>query len=133
MSSPEPLCGALAGFTLVRFLVFYIHANWFPNHRTARTSKPEYSRELIFQEVHNYRIKDRRGELRMQKVEKFFLGGQRNSNLELFRIITMVMIVASHYVANSGLSGLVHEAGKIDFNSVFLILFGWGETVRKLG
>ena len=43
MSSPEPLCGALAGFTLVRFLVFYILANWFPNHRTARTSKPEYS------------------------------------------------------------------------------------------
>ena len=43
MSSPEPLCGALAGFTLVRFLVFYILANWFPNHRIARTSKPEYS------------------------------------------------------------------------------------------
>lgn len=29
--------------TLVRFLVFYILANWFPYHRTARTSKPEYS------------------------------------------------------------------------------------------
>ncbi|OKZ72472.1 MAG: hypothetical protein BHV87_12250 [Clostridiales bacterium 36_14] len=26
MSSPEPLCGALAGFTLMRFLVFYILA-----------------------------------------------------------------------------------------------------------
>ena len=50
----------------------------------------------------------------MQKVVKNFWGGgrQRNSNLELFRIITMVMIVASHYVANSGLSGLVYEAGK---------------------
>lgn len=43
MSSPEPLCGALAGFTLMRFLVFYILANWFPKHRTARTSKLEYS------------------------------------------------------------------------------------------
>ena len=43
MSSPEPLCGALAGFILVRFLVFYIIANRFPNHRTARTSSPEYS------------------------------------------------------------------------------------------
>lgn len=40
---PEPLCGALAGFSLVRFLVFYILANRFPNHRTAWTSKPEYS------------------------------------------------------------------------------------------
>ena len=29
------------------------------------------------------------------------------------------MIVAHHYVTNSGLSGLVHEAGKIDFNSIF--------------
>lgn len=43
MSSPEPLRGALAGFTLMRFLVFYILANWFPKHRTARTSKLEYS------------------------------------------------------------------------------------------
>ena len=43
MSSPEPLCEALAGFTLVKFLVFYILANRFPNHRTARSSKPEYS------------------------------------------------------------------------------------------
>lgn len=51
----------------------------------------------------------------MQKVVKK-LEGQRNSNLELFRIITMVMIVAHHYVVNSGLLGLVHEAGKIDFN-----------------
>ena len=53
-------------------------------------------------------------------------GGHRNSNLELFRIITMIIIVAHHYVVNSGLSGLVHEVGKINFNSIFLILFGWG-------
>lgn len=48
MSSPEPLCGAPAGFTLVRFLVFYILANWFPNHRTSRTSKPEYSEDIQY-------------------------------------------------------------------------------------
>ena len=29
----------------------------------------------------------------------------RSSNLELYRIICMLMIVAHHYVANSGLSG----------------------------
>lgn len=58
--------------------------------------------------------------MRIMKVENSKkIGGLRNSNLELFRIITMVMIVAHHYVANSGLSGLVHEAGKIDFNSIF--------------
>ena len=28
----------------------------------------------------------------------------RNSNLELFRIITMLFIVAHHYVVNSGLT-----------------------------
>lgn len=43
MSSPKPLCGALAGFTLVRFLVFWIIANRFPDRRTAWTSRPEYS------------------------------------------------------------------------------------------
>ena len=51
MSSPEPLCGALAGFTLVRFLVFYILVNWFPNHQTARTSKPEYSAHSSQQKI----------------------------------------------------------------------------------
>ena len=45
MSSPKPLCGALAGFILVRFLVFWIIANRFPNHRTAWTPRPECSRD----------------------------------------------------------------------------------------
>lgn len=51
---------------------------------------------------------------------------QRKSNLELFRIITMFIIVAHHYVVNSPLIGLVHEEGKVNFNSIFLLLFGWG-------
>ena len=46
MSSPEPLCGALAGFILVRFLVFWIIVNRFPEHRTAWTPRPEYSQNL---------------------------------------------------------------------------------------
>ena len=45
MSRPKPLCGELAGFILVRFLVFWIIANRFPNHRTAWTPRPEYSRD----------------------------------------------------------------------------------------
>ena len=43
MSSPEPLCGAQAGFTFVRFFVLFIITNRFPYHRTAWTPRPEYS------------------------------------------------------------------------------------------
>lgn len=55
----------------------------------------------------------------------------RKSNLELYRIVCMLMIVAHHYVLNSG---LLSEDGplivdKISDNSLFLILFGaWGKT-----
>lgn len=30
-------------------------------------------------------------------------GGQRESNLELYRIVTMLAIVAHHFVVNSGI------------------------------
>lgn len=56
---------------------------------------------------------------------------QRSSNLELFRIICMLMIVAHHYVVNSG---LMTDGGPIDKNpgtisSLFLQIFGaWGKT-----
>lgn len=56
---------------------------------------------------------------------------QRSSNLELYRIVCMLMIVAHHYVVNSGLfaeDGPLlqdHTSG----NSLFLTLFGaWGKT-----
>lgn len=55
----------------------------------------------------------------------------RNSNLELYRIICMLMIVAHHYVVNSGLT---HAGGPLvtDYttgNSYFLAIFGaWGKT-----
>lgn len=37
------------------------------------------------------------------KANKFGGGGERSSNIELFRILSMLMIVAHHYVVNSGL------------------------------
>lgn len=37
------------------------------------------------------------------KANKFGGGGGRSSNIELFRILSMLMIVAHHYVVNSGL------------------------------
>lgn len=49
----------------------------------------------------------------------------RDSNLELFRIIAMLLIVAHHYVVNSGLLNLITT----DLNSpksLFVLLFGWG-------
>ena len=55
----------------------------------------------------------------------------RDSNLELYRIICMLMIVAHHYVVNSG---LIRAQGPMmvyptDANSLFLWTFGmWGKT-----
>lgn len=52
----------------------------------------------------------------------------RNSNLELYRIIVMLAIVAHHYVVNSGLMSLM-DADPLNPKSVFLYLVGmWGKT-----
>lgn len=56
---------------------------------------------------------------------------QRSSNLELYRIICMLMIVAHHYVANSGLATADGPIAIQPFspNSIYLALFGaWGKT-----
>ncbi|MBQ7718401.1 MAG: acyltransferase [Clostridia bacterium] len=55
----------------------------------------------------------------------------RDSNIELFRIITMLMIVAYHYVVNSGLaeaSGPIY-ADPLSWRSLFLLVFlgSWGK------
>ena len=54
---------------------------------------------------------------------------QRNSNLELYRIIVMLAIVAHHYVVNSGLMGGVISCDEFNTRNVFFLLFGmWGKT-----
>ncbi len=51
----------------------------------------------------------------------------RESNIELFRIITMILIVAHHYVVNSGLLDLMYK-DPMSYNSIFLFIFGaWGK------
>lgn len=51
----------------------------------------------------------------------------RDSNIELFRIITMIMIVAHHYVVNSGLLNVMYN-GSLNTQSIFLFIFGaWGK------
>lgn len=55
----------------------------------------------------------------------------RSSNLELYRILCMLMIVAHHYVVCSGLTGVDSpmESNPSSINSIYLRLFGmWGKT-----
>lgn len=57
-----------------------------------------------------------------------YIKKERNSNLELFRVIVMLLIVAHHYVVNSGLFQIMDSA-PLSGNSLFLYLFGmWGKT-----
>jgi hypothetical protein len=52
---------------------------------------------------------------------------ERDSNLELFRIVMMLSIVAHHYVVNSGLLGVMAEP-PCTWRHYFLYLFGmWGK------
>lgn len=56
-------------------------------------------------------------------------GGVRSSNIELFRIISMLMIVAHHYLVNSGLLDYIDVQSSLHFQDYFLLLFGWaGKT-----
>ena len=53
---------------------------------------------------------------------------ERNSNLELYRIIVMLSIVAHHYVVNSGLMDVI-EQEPMAARSVYYYLFGaWGKV-----
>ena len=56
---------------------------------------------------------------------------QRSSNFELYRILCMLMIVAHHYVVNSGLTSPDSPmlANSTSANTLYLWLFGmWGKT-----
>lgn len=60
----------------------------------------------------------------MQNIAK----QERSSNLELFRIISMFLIVAHHYVVNSGIMVPMHES-LLNWQSFFLFILGaWGKT-----
>ena len=55
----------------------------------------------------------------------------QSSNLELFRIITMLFIVAHHYVVNSGLTAADGPifADPMSWRPMFLLIFGaFGKT-----
>ena len=52
---------------------------------------------------------------------------ERNSNIELFRIVMMLLIVAHHYVVNTGIMDIMLEDAT-SWQSLFLYMFGmWGK------
>lgn len=53
---------------------------------------------------------------------------ERQSNLELYRIIVMLLIVAHHYVVNSGLFDLLEKGPFTSTNACMLLLGAWGKT-----
>lgn len=57
----------------------------------------------------------------MQMLKK-----ERSSNIELFRIITMIIIVAHHYVVNSNLINIIEAKSYLNAQDIFIFLFGWG-------
>ena len=55
----------------------------------------------------------------------------RDSNIEMFRIVVMLLIVSHHYVVNSGLlePGGVAYSEPLSPKSLFLLVFGaWGKV-----
>ena len=48
------------------------------------------------------------------------LGGG-NSNIELFRIISMLVIVAHHYVVNSGVLDCIEKQSRLGVRDYFLL------------
>ena len=69
-------------------------------------------------------LKDRIVEKQMQVINK----PERSSNLEFYRILVMLSIVAHHYVVNSGVTDVMKE-DPMSFNSIYYYLFGaWGKV-----
>ena len=63
-----------------------------------------------------------------KSIETTITKKERNTNLELFRIIAMLLIVAHHYVVNSGVMDLIY-VDLMSARSIFLLLLGaWGKT-----
>lgn len=65
----------------------------------------------------------------MELVEQKKTGGERESNIELFRIVLMLLIISHHLVVNSSVKELF-DFGNIMPNMIFLQIFGmFGKTV----
>lgn len=56
----------------------------------------------------------------------------RNSNIELYRIVLMLIIIAHHYVVNSGIMDSITKQNALNYKLVFSCIFGWGEDSNRL-
>lgn len=63
----------------------------------------------------------------MNKENEINVLNNRRTNLELYRIIFMYMIVLHHYVVNSGLIQQMKMQGDFTKNLVYAIAGGWGK------
>lgn len=64
----------------------------------------------------------------VQLKDPKYIKRERDSNLELLRIVAMLLIIAHHYVVNSGVTAN-YDYSNITPNMVFLQLWGmWGKT-----
>lgn len=62
----------------------------------------------------------------MSAYKKTINTKQRDSAIELFRIIVMLFIVAHHYVVNSGILQQITPDNVLQSHSIFALLLGWG-------
>lgn len=53
-----------------------------------------------------------------------WMAGNQDSSIELLRIVTMLCIVAHHYVVNSGILKEIISANALLLNSIFVLIFG---------
>jgi len=62
----------------------------------------------------------------MESIPTAQLRKPLQSNFELFRIFLMLMIIAHHYVVNSGVIETMRTETTISFNFIWAALYGWG-------
>lgn len=58
-------------------------------------------------------------------MDKSIIHKERDSSIEMLRIITMIIIIAHHYVVNSGLIDIILQ-DPMSLKSLALLMFGWG-------
>ena len=58
---------------------------------------------------------------------------ERKSNIELLRIIMILMVTCHHYVVNSGIESLYTFDGKISANMLFMQIFSSGGKIAING
>ena len=56
-------------------------------------------------------------------------GAARNSSIELFRIIIMLVIIAHHYIVNSGVYDVIKAGDVLSVASIFSLIFGFGGKI----